>query len=61
MLLTACLIAIGGERWALLDALVTCGCSIFMLAGTLSMAKMAVLAAPQLATAASSEGASSYL
>jgi len=39
MLATACLIALGGQRWALLDALVTCGCSLYMLSGTLSLLK----------------------
>lgn len=37
MLATACLIALGGQQWALLDALVTCGCSLFMLSGTLGL------------------------
>ena len=37
MLVTACLIALGGQQWALLDALVTCCCSLFMLSSTLGL------------------------
>lgn len=35
MLVTALLITVNGERWAFLDPLVTCFCSLYMLHGTL--------------------------
>ena len=37
MIVTAALIALGGEGWAVLDPVVTCACALYMLYGTFAL------------------------
>ena len=39
MIVTAALIALGGEGWAVLDPVVTCACALYMLYGTFALLK----------------------